>query len=401
MDIEKLALDTNEEIGNEINSVLSEENKLSPRNVNTKGFLLDESDILLFQKELNAKEESNNTSVLSENKNLLSEKLKKPLYNRESFQKFLSKKGEKSLYSKETTSKLLPQKGDKMLRNEENTTGFLSKKGEKPLYGNKNELKMNAPIGKEITQGKPNSKDVLSKVLTKGKEQSSIIPETRKHNDKELFHPLESSVETFESSAENMIKNVSASSEHLSIEPKDKSLNITNKTTPSGALETNDTSYEIKSMPLEISVEPNKGITAESAKFQTSSKIENVVRTHSEIISQQIKDQIIDRILVSTNDLELNKTVKIVIHPSLLENTQVNFQKIGQNLSIQFETINTNSLQFLKANQIDLQLYLQENLKQFQDVSVRIKGSSQSFEQPQDGRSRNRYEYEKLDDEEQ
>ena len=164
---------------------------------------------------------------------------------------------------------------------------------------------------------------------------------------------------------------------------------------------TNDTAYENKSMPLEISIDPAKITNAELPKEQIASSINNIARTHNEIISQQIKDQIIDRILVSTNDLELNKTVKIVLNPSLLENTQVNFQKTGQILSIEFETMNTNSLLFLNKNQADLQLYLQDNLKQFQDVSVRVKNTHQNGEQPEDGRSRNRYDYENLDDEEQ
>ena len=376
MDIEKLAVDANEEVGNEIISGVLEEN--TTEGINPKGFLLDESDVLLFQKELNDKGESNNTSVLAENKNLLSEELKKT------------------------------------------------------LNGNKHDLLINIQNEKKIAQGSPNNQEGPSNVFFKSKEQfiensvnkensliekafnPTTISETKKSNDypsensvdnidKNIFVPREHS-ETKKSSdapqvhsSENSVDGMVIPGQPLAIDHQDKSLNQTNKSENIA----NNVAYEIKAMPIEITMDPSKVIAGEAVNIQTPSTVENVVRTHSEIISQQIKDQIIDRILVSTNDLELNKTVKIVISPSLLESTQVNFQKIGQTLSIQFETINANSLQFLKANQVDLQLYLQENLKQFQDVSVRVKGSSQGFEQPQDGRSRNRYEYENLDDEEQ
>lgn len=353
MDIEKLALDTNEEMGSEINSVLSEENKLTLGNANTKGFLLDESDVLLFQKELNSKATSDETSILSENKNLFSQEAE--IINP---QKLLFK--EKELSNEKSISK-----GNSPVEKNINITTIPGIK--------KHNDKGNNPVEKN---------------------NITTIPGIKKHNDKDHFQSVESSIG-------NLDKNIFVSGEYLAIEEQDKHFNLANKSTHTEKIKTNEIAYEIKSMPLEISIEPTNATNVESAKLQTTPTVENVVRTHAEIISQQIKDQIIDRILVSTNDLELNKTVKIVISPSLLENTSVNFQKIGQNLSIQFETINVNSLKFLKANQVDLQLYLQENLKQFQDVSVRIKGSSQNFEQPQDGRSRNRYEYENLDDEEQ
>lgn len=351
MDIEKLAVDANEEVGNEIISGVLEEN--TTEGINPKGFLLDESDVLLFQKELNAKEENNHTSVLVENKNLLSEELKKT------------------------------------------------------LYGNKHDLPINVQIEKKKVQENLNNQEETSKVSFKSKEQFIENPVNKENNPVKENTLIEKTFNQITISgikkpndypSENAVGGMVTPGQSLAIDAQDKSLNLTNKSEHAKA---NDAAYEIKAMPIEIAMDPSKVITRESVNLQTPSTVENVVRTHSEIISQQIKDQIIDRILVSTNDLELNKTVKIVISPSLLESTQVNFQKIGQTLSIQFETINANSLQFLKANQVDLQLYLQENLKQFQDVSVRVKGSSQGFEQPQDGRSRNRYEYENLDDEEQ
>lgn len=126
-----------------------------------------------------------------------------------------------------------------------------------------------------------------------------------------------------------------------------------------------------------------------------------VVETHAAMISQQIKDQVIDRILVSTNDLAANKTVKVIINPTVLEGTEVNFQKIGDTLSVQFASRNEGSLNFLQVNQADLQNYLQSGLKQFKDVMVSIKSGGNSAETPEDGRSRNRYDYQSLDDDEQ
>ena len=126
-----------------------------------------------------------------------------------------------------------------------------------------------------------------------------------------------------------------------------------------------------------------------------------VVETHAAMISQQIKDQIIDRILVSTNDLAANKIVKVVIAPTVLEGTEVNFQKIGDVLSVQFASRNEGSLNFLQVNQADLQGYLQSGLKQFKDVTVSVKSGGSNAETPEDGRSRNRYDYQSLDDDEQ
>lgn len=126
-----------------------------------------------------------------------------------------------------------------------------------------------------------------------------------------------------------------------------------------------------------------------------------VLKAHAALISQQIKDQIIDRILVSTNDIAANKTVKVVISPTVLEGTEVNFQKVGDTLSVQFVSRNEGSLQFLQVNQADLQGYLQGELKQFKDVAVSIKTNENSAESPEDGRSRNRYEYQNQDEDEQ
>lgn len=138
-------------------------------------------------------------------------------------------------------------------------------------------------------------------------------------------------------------------------------------------------------------------LVAETSTIQSANRI----GTHAAMISQQIKEQVIDRILVSTNDIAADKTVKVIINPTVLEGTEVNFQKVGSMLSVQFASRNEGSLQFLQANQADLQGYLQGELKQFKGVSVTIKSSGNNAEHPEDGRSRNRYEYQTLDEDEQ
>ena len=133
----------------------------------------------------------------------------------------------------------------------------------------------------------------------------------------------------------------------------------------------------------------------------TTAKTPNAIEKHAATISQQIKDQVIDRILVSMNDIAANKTVKVIINPSVLEGTEVNFQKLGEVLSIQFISKNENSLQFLQINQTDLQGYLQGELRQFKGVSVSIKANENNPETPEDGRSRNRYDYQPIEEDEQ
>ena len=128
--------------------------------------------------------------------------------------------------------------------------------------------------------------------------------------------------------------------------------------------------------------------------------VENV-RPNAAIIVQQIKDQVIDRILVSTNDIATDKTVKVIISPNVLEATEVNFQKMGDVLSIQFVSRSEGSLQFLQSNQTNLQGYLQTELKQFKDISVSVRSNGNMTEHPGDGRSRNRYEYQAVDEDEQ
>ncbi len=314
MDIKTLAIDTDKEIGKNAPSGLSEENKLISEDICTKGFLLEESDVLLFQKELNS---NKSDEAIFPN---LKEKAINSSHSLDDMQKILSKNVfvEKKHICKNDTI-------DAIEKN--NLCDYIE------------------------------DKNVLQTLVNE-----KISPEIYSKN---LEH---TSVKT---------------SKGRVIEAEGKENNF----------------YVTRSIPSEVPVNEN---IAASVKIPLVHSMGNTVnRTHSEIILQQIKDQIIDRILVSANELDQNKTVRVVLSPTLLESTYVDFQKVGQALSIQFETMGVNSLQFLKTNQVDLQLYLQENLKQFREVSVQVKGSSGNLEQPNDGRSRNRYEYENLDDEEQ
>jgi len=116
--------------------------------------------------------------------------------------------------------------------------------------------------------------------------------------------------------------------------------------------------------------------------------------------AQQIKDQIVDRILVSTASLNANQSVKVVFSPTVLAETEVNIQKLGQALQVQFVSSDVKSITFIQSNQLDLQGYLQSNLKQFEEVQVSLKEMDNELDQPKDGRSRNRNEYQSLEDDE-
>lgn len=117
-------------------------------------------------------------------------------------------------------------------------------------------------------------------------------------------------------------------------------------------------------------------------------------------IAQQIKDQIVDRILVSTASLNANQSVKVVFSPTVLAETEVNIQKLGQALQVQFVSSDVKSIAFIQSNQLDLQGYLQSNLKQFEEIQVSLKEMDNELDQPKDGRSRNRNEYQSLEDDE-
>ena len=135
--------------------------------------------------------------------------------------------------------------------------------------------------------------------------------------------------------------------------------------------------------------------------FKTSETTK--LQANSTTIAQQIKDQIVDRILVSTASLNANQSVKVVFSPTVLAETEVNIQKLGQVLQVQFVSSDVKSVAFIQSNQMDLQGYLQNNLKQFEDIQVSLKEMDNDLDQPRDGRSRNRNEYQSFeeDDDEQ
>lgn len=137
------------------------------------------------------------------------------------------------------------------------------------------------------------------------------------------------------------------------------------------------------------------GTTIDSKATETTK-----LQVGSTSIVQQIKEQIVDRILVSTASLNANQSVKVVFSPTVLAETEVNIQKLGQSLQVQFVSSDVKSITFIQSNQMDLQGYLQSNLKQFEDVQVSLKEMDNDLDQPKDGRSRNRNEYQSLEDDE-
>ena len=205
--------------------------------------------------------------------------------------------------------------------------------------------------------------------------------------------------------------NISASQLNTEVEQTEGLIDLLHKgktdingipSTPKDAVESKPSIDPLKKETAPVQDNPyvtplGTSLISQPATIQNTGSIE----AHAAMISQQIKDQVIDRILVSTNDLATDKMVKVVINPNVLQGTEVNFQKVGDMLSVQFLSRNESSLQFLQVNQADLQGYLQNELKQFKGVAVSVKPNGNSAEQPEDGRSRNRYEYQAPDEDEQ
>ncbi len=104
--------------------------------------------------------------------------------------------------------------------------------------------------------------------------------------------------------------------------------------------------------------------------------------------------------MVSTASLNANQSVKVVFSPTVLAETEVNIQKLGQTLQVQFVSSDVKSIAFIQSNQLDLQGYLQSNLKQFEEIQVSLKEMDNDLDQPKDGRSRNRNEYQSFEDDE-
>lgn len=161
---------------------------------------------------------------------------------------------------------------------------------------------------------------------------------------------------------------------------RDRSTTLS-KRNDSNILEETNTNLPIGNIP--------EGINKTTSEINTTQE----VKVHSTLLAQQIKDQLIDRILVSSSDLNANKEVIVKIAPHLLQATEVHFSKNASMLNIQFTSSNQTSLQFLNANQLDLQAYLQNHLSNKEFSQIHIKVQEGNLTQPQDGRSRNRFEY--------
>lgn len=125
-------------------------------------------------------------------------------------------------------------------------------------------------------------------------------------------------------------------------------------------------------------------------------------KSHAMLLTQQICDHIIDRILVSSSALNDNRTVTVQLSPQLLQDTEVQFTQNGTSLDIRLVSQNKDSIQFLQQHQSDLQTYLQGELKTYRAISVRVPSSQTTSDlaQPHDGRSRNRFGYQPTDEEE-
>ena len=143
---------------------------------------------------------------------------------------------------------------------------------------------------------------------------------------------------------------------------------------------------------------PVLGETVTTSDTPIALTTQRTLTSHNAFIAQQIREQIVDRILVSTTELNDNRLVKITFSPQLLAGTEVNFQKAGATLSVHFVSTNVQSIQFLQNIQLDLQSYLQGNLKDFKDVAVSVEDRNDVFEDARDGRSRNRFAYQSSDD---
>ena len=138
------------------------------------------------------------------------------------------------------------------------------------------------------------------------------------------------------------------------------------------------------------------------APVQEPTAAQQTQKSHATLLAQQIRDHVIDRILVSSSALNDNRTVTVQLSPRLLRDTEVQFTQNGTSLDIRLVSQNKDSVQFLQQYQSDLQTYLQGELKTYRAISVRVPSSQTTSElaQPHDGRSRNRFGYQTADEEE-
>jgi type III secretion system needle length determinant len=189
----------------------------------------------------------------------------------------------------------------------------------------------------------------------------------------------------------------------------DKSASVTTGKIPAenrpAASQVDETAYATQNNPLPVglpsSISSGDTILNNLQSFSQTSSTTALDHSHR---LQQIKTELVDQILISSNALENKQAVKIALNPQLLAGTEVNLQKQGNNLQVTFVTTNVQSETFLVNTHTNLQTHLVERLNHFQDISVSVngtKGNTASGQgQPQDGRSRNRYEYQTPEDNE-
>jgi hypothetical protein len=123
-----------------------------------------------------------------------------------------------------------------------------------------------------------------------------------------------------------------------------------------------------------------------TVSFQAASKVPT---DQTAFILQQIRNQVIARIRELPNALSATRTVTLQLSPQLLADTHVHFALHDAQLAIQFASKNHASFDFLQANYVDLQAYLQTELTHYKSIKVSVQSQ---LSQPHDGRSRNRFD---------
>ena len=153
-------------------------------------------------------------------------------------------------------------------------------------------------------------------------------------------------------------------------------------------LEENQTHVSIVSLEVLTPVQTNKTTTSQS------------IETHVYEVMRYIKEQVVSRVLVASSSLEQNRTITLTLSPNLLTDTNVQFSKSGSSLYIQFTSQAQSSLSFLMENQVNLQGYLQTELKpyKYERVSVQVfDGRLSEDSMSKDSRSRGYFAYDSQD----
>jgi type III secretion system needle length determinant len=142
------------------------------------------------------------------------------------------------------------------------------------------------------------------------------------------------------------------------------------------ASQVDETAYATQNNPLPVGLpsSTSSGDTILNNLQSFSQTSSNIALDHSHRL-QQIKTELVDQILISSNALENKQVVKIALNPQLLAGTEVNLQKQGNNLQVTFITTNAQSETFLVNTHTNLQAHLVERLNHFQDISVSVNGA--------------------------